>query len=437
MLLFADFGGPIRVRLRSYVGLWAAGAVLIVLGTLCSTNAAAAVIGMAVCGFVVLYAGVVSPQAAVGATAALLTFILPVATPAGSAVIGNRLAGWALAGACCIPPVLLVWSGRWHDQLRRKLAIASRAVADLVASHTEGDPDGQARRRSELALVELRAQFEATPYRPTGAGPTDMALTSLVSRMEWLGQNALLPEEEVGALVHSRPTRQVNGATATVLRRIADLLDDDDPGSDTERVGVLAEAADHLVTARRASTRAAIEGFLADADPQAGPVPGETSESGNLPLWEEDPTYRTRMLAFATETTADVALRAAATHRHGMSWVRRTRAELHSNLRVASASLSFGSVWFRNSLRGAAGLAMAVAVVEAIDVQHGFWVVLGALSVLRSTPWAPGPPPCGPSPAPWWDSPSVQRCWWPSVTITPCCGRYCPSPSSWPVPPPR
>ena len=46
--------------------------------------------------------------------------------------------------------------------------------------------------------------------------------------------------------------------------------------------------------------------------------------------------------------------------------------------------LSFRSVWFRNALRGAVGLAIAVAVVEVTDVQHGFWVVLGTMSVLRS-----------------------------------------------------
>ena len=51
---------------------------------------------------------------------------------------------------------------------------------------------------------------------------------------------------------------------------------------------------------------------------------------------------------------------------------------------AASARLTLRSVWFRNSLRGAAALAAAVAVVEATDVQHGFWVVLGTLSVLRS-----------------------------------------------------
>ena len=49
-----------------------------------------------------------------------------------------------------------------------------------------------------------------------------------------------------------------------------------------------------------------------------------------------------------------------------------------------ASHLSFHSVWFRNAVRGAAGLALAVAVVEVTDVEHGFWVVLGTLSVLRS-----------------------------------------------------
>jgi hypothetical protein len=43
------------------------------------------------------------------------------------------------------------------------------------------------------------------------------------------------------------------------------------------------------------------------------------------------------------------------------------------------------SVWFLNSLRGAIALAAAVAVADLSGVQHGFWVVLGTLSVLRTS----------------------------------------------------
>src|SRR5205823_14893150 len=38
----------------------------------------------------------------------------------------------------------------------------------------------------------------------------------------------------------------------------------------------------------------------------------------------------------------------------------------------------------QNSIRGAAGLAVAVYIAQRTGLQHGFWVVLGTLSVLRS-----------------------------------------------------
>ena len=51
---------------------------------------------------------------------------------------------------------------------------------------------------------------------------------------------------------------------------------------------------------------------------------------------------------------------------------------------VASRHASVRSVWFINSLRGALAIAVAVTVADLSDVQHGFWVVLGTLSVLRT-----------------------------------------------------
>ena len=44
----------------------------------------------------------------------------------------------------------------------------------------------------------------------------------------------------------------------------------------------------------------------------------------------------------------------------------------------------YRSVWFRNSVRGAVGLAIAVFIAQKSGLQHSFWVVLGTLSVLRS-----------------------------------------------------
>jgi uncharacterized membrane protein YccC len=57
---------------------------------------------------------------------------------------------------------------------------------------------------------------------------------------------------------------------------------------------------------------------------------------------------------------------------------------LEATEQLAREHASMGSVWFQNSIRGAAGLAIAVYIAQRTGLQHGFWVVLGTLSVLRS-----------------------------------------------------
>jgi uncharacterized membrane protein YccC len=57
---------------------------------------------------------------------------------------------------------------------------------------------------------------------------------------------------------------------------------------------------------------------------------------------------------------------------------------LQTTGRLAAGHVSPRSVLFRNSVRGAAALAVSVFVAQKAGVQHAFWVVLGTLSVLRS-----------------------------------------------------
>ena len=376
LLLFADFGGPLRVRARSYLGLWVVGCVFISLGTLCSRHTVAAVAGMAVATFAVLFAGTVSPAAVAGSTAALLTFVLPVAEPAAASAIGDRLLGWALAGAVCIPVSLFVWAGRWHDRLRHAMADASTALADLArasVAHANVTADCA---RVEAALGALRDQYEATPYRPTGAGPTDVALTNMVSRLEWVGARAVeattvqVPDDESAAV------SSVYAAAADVLAVVADVLAAPDPRSHPAVADRLARAVDRLASARVAATDLVLASLVVEtADPDPDP---------DTALARVDPTYPVRMLAFALEMMADVALAALGAPGVDAGRLDRWAATERSFLRVVAGNLTFRSVWFRNSVRGAVALALAVLVIEEISVQHGFWVVLGTLSVLRS-----------------------------------------------------
>ncbi len=57
---------------------------------------------------------------------------------------------------------------------------------------------------------------------------------------------------------------------------------------------------------------------------------------------------------------------------------------------VLTRHASIRSVWFQNSLRASLALAAAVLVADVSGVQHGFWVVLGTLSVLRTNATSTG-----------------------------------------------
>ena len=113
-----------------------------------------------------------------------------------------------------------------------------------------------------------------------------------------------------------------------------------------------------------------------------GPESGGTDAVSSIR--DIDPGFPVRMVAFAVEQLTDVALDALGIRRRDASLPDRWSATVRSYSPVAAGHLTARSVWFRNSLRGAVALAIAVAVAEATTVQHGFWVVLGTLSVLRS-----------------------------------------------------
>jgi Fusaric acid resistance protein-like len=386
-LLLVDFPGRSRVRLVSYVALVVAGGCLITVGTVVSTHKVAAIVVMALVGFSVLFAGIASPNIATASTATLLLFVLPVAVAQPAGAVGPRLLGWAFASAFSIPACMCVWPTPWHDNLRRRLAATVSAVKRVAEAHADGrrDPAAQAALQSELSL--LRIQFSSTPYPPTGASAGTVALAKLVGRVEWVASNpALVDEEPTWSAVS--PVRGLIEAVAETLGGSAALICDGDGHPVTDRT--LVEALQ--IAIRRLDQSMGVE-LDAEVSMLIEPAPTPSIRTG-LPSPEGgergiasslDPSFQARGLGIATEMLADAALEAAGAQAVGDRRLG-TSAEVPSLVlwRRLVSYLSFHSVWFRNAVRGGAGLALAVAVVEVTDVEHGFWVVLGTLSVLRS-----------------------------------------------------
>ena len=380
LLLLVDFQGRPRTRLISYLVLFAVACGFIALGTAASTHKVPAVAAMAVIGFLVLFAGIVTPQAATGATAALLTFVLPVAVAQPASAIGPRLVGWLLAGVIAIPACLLVWPPPWHDNLRRRLSAAVLAVARVADAYGHGRDDRAAHDDMTAEVVQLRTQFSSTPYPPTGAAAGAVALSKLVGRVEWVARNVTLMRSSTVAL--EPQVRELLDVVAETLRSAAAAICDSGgrPVDDAGLLDALRASAQRLEAMIGVELETDMTKIL-EADVAVTPPGGDDPGDFASVL---DPGFHVRALGIATEILADAALAAAGADTvvdHTLGAADTTPRTFSYRVR---SHLSFRSVWFRNSVRGAAGLALAVAVVEVTDVAHGFWVVLGTLSVLRS-----------------------------------------------------
>ncbi|MGK2881755.1 MAG: FUSC family protein [Mycobacterium sp.] len=367
LLVLVDFPGNRQLRAGAYLGLGVNGAILITLGTLVSPIPPLAVALMFVLGVTVTFAGVLSETFAAGQRATLLTFVLPACTPQGP--IDERLLGWATALAICVPAALFLLPPRHHDDLRRHAAAVCTELADRL--------DGSATRHDVTeAMDALRENFLGTDFRPVGLTAGSRALVRVVDDLQWLADR-ITGETAANLDVMAGPAiRALRGSAA--LLNISHVPD---------RAGARAEldsALEDLRAVARSTYREDVEAILGERDDDVAVAVGRR-------------LLNRRTIGAAVGITGRVIAGAAAADARPVlaRVLGRQLPETGAATRVLSeteavAQLSTGyvatrSVAARNALRTGIGLALAVTATHMIPVQHGFWVVLGALSVLRSS----------------------------------------------------
>jgi uncharacterized membrane protein YccC len=415
MLLLVDFGGTMRLRLQNQAALALGGAVLIALATLASQTAWSAALAMAVVGFAVLFAGVVSSVLASATTSLLLAFILPVALSRPISSIPDELAGWGIAAGASLVAVALLWPSPPRSPFRGAVAAACAACAERlradVAYLTGGmSPSSKADQeaaaaRARASVEALRRSFFATAYRPTGLTTEQRVIVRIVDELLWL--HAILAHfvPHHSALPVNSPVCKVKGQAASLLELGAQLLGSpganinpqaarDELGSALDGLSAALDEVERTVTVElplRQASSVASPGATERGD-VAVPGAGQSREL----ISSLDPSFRAQELTFAvTQIASNIALVSAAEQR---SWVERLLGHqpaglsgpLASARERASSHLERHSVWLHNSVRGAIGLGLAVLVARLTGVQHAFWVVLGSLSVLRSNALSTG-----------------------------------------------
>jgi uncharacterized membrane protein YccC len=370
ILVLVDFGGPPASRLKAYLSLAAAGSVLITVGTLCSRNVWLAAGAMAAVGFLVLFSSVINGYFAAATTGALLTFILPVSLPAPIGVVGARLAGWGLACGAGIFAAMVVWPARPPSRIRAAAAQACRTFAELLDAELTGATEvlGERADAARDALEALRESFLGTPYRPTGPTGRTAALAMLIDELDWFS-SFVLQTDAAHVREMSLCGKENDDALSAVraaLRSSAARLEGQDSSPDLDGLGRARQAVAAAVGRRLR------ELSPADRDPVV-----------SIGL---EPSFRARAMAHTARQIGMETLIATGAGNTASSATRsvQTRQALGAAERSAAEQVRLRSVALRNSVRGAAGLGIAVFVSQKTGVQHAFWVVLGTLSVLRS-----------------------------------------------------
>lgn len=369
LIVFVDFPGNRQLRAFSYVTLGFVGMVLIALATLMSTTSWLAVLGMAVIGSAILFAGVLSAATAAASRALLLAYVLPVTVPVPAAELWARLGGWGLGMVIAIPLALFLWPPREHDDLRTGVSRACRELARSLADFghpVAGDTP------AAKAMGDLRRNFRASVSRPIGLSAGERLLARVVLDLDWLFVEL---RGAAGAGSHGDRWRQlvpdVTAASAAVLEAASSAMDRPTAGTR----GQLTSRLQTLASVRRA----ALDHWVGEA--LAGRPPGDMSAAESI----HSSAYATNLAGTHVSAALAADARSPLDKILGRGSELVVSVSLAGSTRLARHHLSWRSVWLHNSLRGGFGLALAVLLAQVTEVSHAFWVVLGTMSVLRSS----------------------------------------------------
>ena len=366
LLGLVDFPGNRRVRALGYCGLGINGAVLISVGTLVQPFPWLAVALTFVLGVAVTLAGVLSETIAAGRRVTLLLYVLPVCMP--PAPVTARLLGWAIALAVCVPAALFLLSPRHGDDLRGHAAQVCTALADRLDGGGSGD-------EVSSAMSALEKNFMSAEYRPVRLTAGSRALVRVVEDLKWL-TDRVGDDDDVGPAAKQAPVVAVLRCCARTLS--AALAS----GTTVDREELDAALAELRAVARGRDREDVIALFAGD-------------DEDAMTLGRE--ALRRRAIATAVDLTGRMIAAAAAADARPL-WARalglrlpdtgaadRLLPETVAVRRIVKGFLAIRSVAARNAIRTGVGLALAVVITYVFSLQHGMWVVLGAIVVLGSS----------------------------------------------------
>jgi uncharacterized membrane protein YccC len=373
-LVFADFGGPVAGRIRAYLALALGGALLLAAGTLASGSTVWSVGLSLVFVTTIRFGGNLGPRFAASVSSLILAFMLGDLVPAPASAVPGRMLGWAVGVVVASFAAVTVLPTRSSRRIERIAAdVAAELAAVLRTALTGMDPSA----RAELATKteSLRTALRPAtlmPVRPSGPGVNDVARRQVLDRLSCLARG-MVEELRDPPVALSGEMVTLGASAAACLETSAGVLRGDRPAAD------LATRISECDAARERALHHVRVAVASEADADATLAQVEAGFLARSAAWHA--LVVARNTAFLA---GDVALAEGENTSSDVPDPTAVGALQRFDRFLGEYALP-SSVWFRDALRAGVALTAAILLARSLDLDHGFWVALGTLSVLRSS----------------------------------------------------
>jgi uncharacterized membrane protein YccC len=368
LLVNADFPGSVRQRLTAYLLTGVAGALAIVIGWTASLTLVSAVLVTVLVAFITTFLNVFRGALPLGGGAALLMYVVAVCIGGDPSSVPAYLAGWLVAVVVSTITALLLLPRTTRPTPRPLMAAAFTAgaqAAETAWGQTPNTNDVEARVTAYDAAVDaLTEHLNDQVFSTSGVTQRDGILSILANQlisMRLLVDDAAahLPAEGP----HDFPQRTtLEQAVIDGLRQLAHAMED---------VSFQPSAA--ALDAARASMADGVDHWVMQVT-DSGMDPPEVSRQVAI-------HHQLRIFALLVEQMMEMARVA-----NGGDVEQLTISPpvpKRSVNRLLAAQVNWTSPWLRNAIRSGLGLGIGVLVMNLTGVDHGFWVLLAVIAVLR------------------------------------------------------
>lgn len=376
LIMLADFSGPPKSRFLANIFTGLAGIVLISLGALVAPSPVVTLLVTAVLAFTLAYSVVLRGYVGTAFVSLLLPYVVAITDALPLSELPGAILAYGLGTVISAVASITLWPSYQTSDIRKAVGNSLTTAAKLLAnsrplSDQATEQDMAARMRELVAAnTALNEAYLGRLARPGNATSRDRGLVQLVDDLNRLRVSLRWPKN-----TDAPPT----DADLALLRATQETLDA--CGKAMTGDGPV-PVPDAILKARVAHTRSLPE--LADkllAKDDSDTLRRLVDASFYYRISAFVTTLIVRHTELALGARIKVSEESLAIYPNAAIVKRIDGATNPWN--ILKSHLTLKSPWFRRALQTAVGVTLAIAVVQAAHLDHGFWVILGIVAALK------------------------------------------------------